>query len=99
MALGMRRQERQREGFIAACGLPKSPGHSLCTVHGSKSPAGGEPLRPIGRNLGAPDFAEAIGRPGAPPRGFFRMLFDGYFEGPKSQRAISRRCPNSRSLC
>jgi hypothetical protein len=41
MALGKRRREQQLEAFVAASGLPNSPGHPLCSDLNRMLVAGG----------------------------------------------------------
>jgi len=96
MALGQRRRERQMEAFVEASDLPRSPGHPFYTALNRLLAENG--FDSLVENLCAAYYAETMGRPGAPPGVFFRMLFVGYFEGLKSHRSISWRCADSRSL-
>jgi transposase len=95
MALGRRRDERQ-EQWVAASDLPTSPGHPFYVKLNSL-------LDEVGfdeyvEQLCQPYYAEKPGRPSIRPGVYFRMLFIGYLEGLSSQRAIARRCSDSRSL-
>jgi transposase len=43
-------------------------------------------------------FAETLGRPSIPPGTYMRMIFVGFFEGLRSERAIAWKCADSLSL-
>lgn len=95
MALGKWTNEKQKDLFIAATDMPRSPGHPFYVALNrllaeAKFDAYVE-------GLCEPLYREG-GRPGVPPGVFFRMLFVGYFEGIDSQRGIAWRCSDSMSL-
>ncbi len=96
MALGRRKNERQREIWVATDELPRSVGHVFY-----------QKLNKLLRetdfdaqveSLCKPYYHDAMGRPGIPPGVYFRMLLVGYFEGIGSQRGIAWRCADSLSL-
>ena len=96
MALGKRRQQKQKDLFIPATAMRRSPGHPFY-----------ERLNKLLREadfdatleaLCAPHYSKRRGRPSIPPGVYFRMLLVGYFEGIDSQRGIAWRCADSRSL-
>jgi transposase len=95
MALGRRKEERQREFWVATQDLAQTPRHVFY-----------EQLNGL---LAEADFDRRVedlceeyyangGRPSIPPGVFFRMIFIGYFENISSQRGIAWRCDESRSL-
>jgi len=95
MALGKWTNEKQKDLFIAAADMPRSPGHPFYVALNkllveAKFDAYVE-------KLCEPLYREG-GRPSVPPGVFFRMLFVGYFEGIDSQRGIAWRCSDSMSL-
>ena len=95
MALG-RRGEKQREMWVAAPELPRSPGHRFYEkLNGLLAEA--EFDRRI-EELCAPFYDEEAGRPGIAPGVYFRMLLIGYFEGLSAQRAIAWKCSDSLSV-
>ncbi len=95
MSLGKWTSKKQRDLFIAAGDLPRSPGHPFYVA-----------LSELLAEAKFDDYVEGLceplyregGRPGVPPGVFFRMLFVGYFEGIDSQRGIAWRCSDSMSL-
>lgn len=95
MALGKWTNEKQKDLFIAAPDMPRSPGHPFYVA-----------LNKLLVEAKFDAYVEALceplyregGRPGVPPGVFFRMLFVGYFEGIDSQRGIAWRCSDSMSL-
>jgi transposase len=95
MALGKWTNERQKDLFIAAADMPRSPGHPFYVAL-NKLLAEAK-FDAYVEGLCEPVYREG-GRPGVPPGVFFRMLFVGYFEGIDSQRGIAWRCSDSMSL-
>lgn len=96
MAMGRREEERQRDLFVMAANMPKSPGHAFY-------PKLNELLAKAGfdrfvERLCEPFYAAVRDRPSIPPGVYFRMLVVGYFEGIGSQRGIAWRCSDSLSL-
>ena len=95
MARGKWTSEKQKDLFVAASDMPRSPGHPFYVALNkllaeAKFDAYVEELcEPLHRDGG---------RLGIPPGVFFRMLFVGYFEGIDSQRGIVWRCSDSMSL-
>ena len=95
MALGKWSSKRQRDMFIVAADLPRSPGHPFYVA-----------LNKLLEEAKFDTYVEELcgplyrqgGRPSVPPGVFFRMLFVGYFEGIDSQRGIAWRCSDSMSL-
>ena len=96
MGMGRRKEERQQELWIATRSLPQTPHHVFY-----------EKLNRLLADAGFDDFAETVcepfyaqnaGRESIPPGVYFRMLFVGYFEEIDSQRGISWRCADSRSI-
>jgi transposase len=95
MALGKWTSEKQKDLFIAAVDMPRSPGHPFYVAL-NKLLAEAK-FDAYVEGLCEPLYREG-GRPGVPPGVFFRMLFVGYFEGIDSQRGIAWRCSDSMSL-
>jgi transposase len=95
MALGKWTNEKQKDLFIAATDMPRSPGHPFYVAL-NKLLAEAK-FDAYVEGLCEPLYREG-GRPGVPPGVFFRMLFVGYFEGIDSQRGIAWRCSDSMSL-
>lgn len=96
MAMGKRDTEEQRDLFVMADKLPRSPGHVFYDKLNAVLRAGG-----FDRHVEAlcePYYAKGKGRPSVPPGVYFRMLLVGYFEGINSQRGIAWRCSDSLSL-
>lgn len=95
MAMGRRKNERQREMWIAAREMPQSPGHVFYEKLNGL-------LSENGFDVWVEDLCLAYdaeqGRPSTPPGVYFRMLMIGYFEGLGSQRGIAWRCADSLSL-
>ena len=96
MALGKWTNEKQKDLFIAATDMPRSPGHPFYVALNkllveAKFDAYVE-------GLCEPHYREG-GRPGVPSGVFFRMLFVGYFEGIDSQRGIAWRCSATACRC
>jgi transposase len=96
MALGKRQDEKQKDLFVAAMSIPKSPGHPFYKRLNELLKAAG--FDEWTEKLCAPFYADGVGRPGIAPGVYFRMLLVGYFEGIDSQRGIAWRCADSRSL-
>ena len=96
MALGKRQDEKQKELFVAAGSVPRSPGHPFYKRVNELLRAAG--FDEWAEKLCAPFYADGVGRPGIAPGVYFRMLLVGYFEGIDSQRGIAWRCADSRSL-
>jgi transposase len=95
MALG-RREVTQREMFVAAKDLPRSPGHVFYTkLNGLLAEADFD--RRV-EALCELYYADDRGRPGIAPGVYFRMLFVGFFEGLGAQRAIAWKCSDSLSV-
>jgi transposase len=95
MALGKRKNEQQGL-WIATTELPKSPGHPFFQKLNHVL-AEAQFDRWIEKRC-EPYYAAKLGRPSIPPGVYFRMILVGYFEGIASQRGISWRCSDSRSL-
>ena len=95
MALG-RRGGKQREMWVAAAELPRSPGHRFYEKL-NELLAEADFDRRI-EELCAPFYADEMGRPGIAPGVYFRMLLIGYFEGLGAQRAIAWKCADSLSV-
>lgn len=95
MALGKWTSEKQKDLFVAASDMPRSPGHPFYVAL-NKLLAEAK-FDAYVEELCEPLYREG-GRPGCPPGVFFRMLFVGYFEGIDSQRGIAWRCSDSMSL-
>lgn len=96
MAMGKREAEQQRDLFVLADKLPRSPGHVFYDKLNGLLREGG-----FDRHVEAlcePYYAKGKGRPSVPPGVYFRMLLVGYFEGINSQRGIAWRCSDSLSL-
>ena len=94
MAIGKRRQE-QVELFVPTTSLNQGPGHPFYSkLNEVLAEAGFDAFL---QKLCAPFHREG-GRPGIPPRVYFRMVLIGYFEGIDSQRGIAWRCADSLSL-
>ena len=96
MAMGKPRRNRQIDMWVAATELPRAASHPFYAQ-----------LNRLLREHGFDDFAEAqcasfyvetIGRPGAPPGIYFRLLLIGYFEGVDSERGIAWRAADSLAL-
>ena len=95
MAMG-RRRSRQRELWIGAADLVKSPGHPF--------------YEKLNRLLEGAEFdafiedrcrqfyAESMGRPSLVPGVYFRLMLIGYFEGLDSERGIAWRVADSLAL-
>jgi len=95
MALGKWASEKQKDLFIPATDMPRSPGHPFYVAL-NKLLAEAK-FDTYVEDLCEPLYREG-GRPSVPPGVFFRMLFVGYFEGIDSQRGIAWRCSDSMSL-
>jgi len=95
MALGKWANEKQKDLFIAATDMPRSPGHPFYVALNKL-------LAEARFDAYVEDLCEPLyregGRPSVPPGVFVRMLFVGYFEGIDSQRGIAWRCSDSMSL-
>jgi transposase len=96
MAMGKRKTQRQQELWVATTDIPEVPGHpfyrklnQLLAEHG---------FDPFVEGLCQKFYHEEIGRPSVPPGVYFRMLLIGYFEGIDSERGITWRCDDSRTL-
>jgi transposase len=97
MGMRRRKESRDQELWIATDKLAQAPGHvfyrklnQLLAEHGFDR---------FAVDLCLPFYEPTgSGRPSIPPGVYFRMLFVGYFEGLDSQRGISWRCADSRSL-
>lgn len=86
---------QQREMFIPVAELARSPSRTFYPrLHQLLAEAG---VDEFVEGLCAPHYKEG-GRPSIPPGIYFRMLFIGCFEGSDSQRGITWRCADSRSL-
>jgi len=94
MALG-RREDKQREMFVATPAMPRGPGHPFYAKLNAVLSRSG--FDAFAEELCAPYYAEG-GRPGIPPGVYFRMVLVGYFEGLDSQRGIAWRCADSLAL-
>jgi hypothetical protein len=87
MALGERSPERQLEALVVASDLPNSPGHPFCTAINRLLAENG--FDQLNEKLCAASYAETMGRPGAPPGVFFRVLSVGSIEVLMSHRSFS----------
>lgn len=97
MSMG-RRKRRQETLFVATANLARSAGHPFYRKL-NELLAEAEFDRWIeGRCEPYYEAADQPGRVSIPPGTFFRMLLVGYFEGIDSQRGITWRCGDSRSL-
>src|SRR3569623_454770 len=96
MALGQRKTEQQRELFVPADQLPRSPGHVFYRKLNELLAEAGFDVWLEDQCL--PYYADGAGREGIPPGTYFRMLLVGYFEGIGSQRGIAWRCSDSLSI-
>jgi len=95
MAMG-RRRSRQRDLWIAASDLARSPGHPfyarlnrLLLKHGFDRFVEERCQR---------FYAASVGRPSVAPGVYFRLLMVGYFEGIDSERGIAWRVADSIAL-
>lgn len=93
--MSSRNNPTERDLFVAATELPRSPGHpfyqklnKLFAKHKFDA---------FLEEHCAPYYSEG-GRPSIPPGVYFRMLFAGYFEGIGSEREICWRIADSLSL-
>jgi transposase len=96
MTMGKRDREEQRDLFVMADKLPRSPGHVFYDKLNGLLREGGFDRHV--ESLCEPHYAKGKGRPSVPPGVYFRMLVVGYFEGINSQRGIAWRCSDSLSL-
>jgi transposase len=96
MAMGKRETEEQRELFVMADKLPRSPGHVFYDKLNRVLREGGFDAHV--EAICEPYYVRGKGRPSVPPGVYFRMLLVGYFEGINSQRGIAWRCSDSLSL-
>jgi len=96
MAMGKRDSEEQRELFVMADKLPRSPGHVFYDKLNRVLREGGFDAHI--ETICEPFYVQGKGRPSVPPGVYFRMLLVGYFEGINSQRGIAWRCSDSLSL-
>lgn len=95
MGMGRRREDRQREFWVATDALAAVPRHIFY-----------DKLNRLLDDAGFDAFVEELcepfysnlGRDSIPPGRYFRMLFVGYFEAIDSQRGIAWRCADSLSL-
>jgi transposase len=95
MALGKRRESRQRELWISVSDMARTPRHVFY-----------EKLNRLLAKFEFDTWVEKLcqrfyaeeGRRSIPPGIYFRMLLVGYFEGIESQRGIAWRCADSLSL-
>jgi transposase len=96
MGMGRRPEYQQADLWVAAIGLPQSPGHAFYEkLNAVLAEAGFDPHV---EDLCRPFYADGVGRDSIPPGVYFRMLLVGYFEALDSQRAIAWRCSDSLSL-
>ena len=95
MGLGRRRKEQQQTFWVASEKLGSGPRNAfydrlnqllLEIDFDQKLEAAAAP------------FYQSTGRKGLPPGVYFRMIFIGYFEDIGSQRGVTWRCEDSRSL-
>ncbi len=98
MAMGRRRQERQKALFIATDVLATSAGHPFYRKLNELLAEAGFDHWIEGRCERYYATEEKRGQPSIPPGVYFRMLLVGYFEGIDSQRGIAWRCADSLSL-
>jgi len=89
MALGKRQDEKQKDLFVAAISIPKSPGHPFYKRLNELLKVAG--FDEWTEKLCAPFYADGVGRRGIAPGVYFRMLLVGYFDGIDSQRGIAWR--------
>jgi transposase len=97
MAMG-KRKDRQKDLFISAEDLPRSPGHPFYRKLNELLAEAGFDRWIEGRCEPYYEQEEKRGRPSIPPGVYFRMLLAGYFEGIDSQRSIAWKCSDSLSL-
>jgi len=96
MSMGERPTERQPELFVPSGDLARSPGHPFYD-HLNKLLVQNHFDRFV-EDRCREFYASNKGRPSMPPGVYFRFLMVGYFEGISSERAITWRCADSRSL-
>jgi len=96
MAMGRRRKRRQRQMFIEARSLARSPGHPFYEKLTAVLDEQG--FDPFVEEKCAEFYAEKMGRPSLPPAVYFRLLLIGYFEGIDSERGIAWRVADSMTL-
>src|SRR5438477_1509995 len=96
MAMGKRKRDRQPAMWVTTADLPTAASHPFYRR-----------LNQLLREHGFDDFAEAqygnfyaetMGRPGLPPRIYFRLLLIGYFDGIDAERGIAWRAADSLAL-
>ncbi len=95
MAMGTR-QDEQSSLWVAACELPKSPGHPFYARLAAILDA--HNFDRFVEDLCGRFYAPVMGRPSLPPGRYFRLLLVGYFEGIDSERGIAWRATDSLAL-
>lgn len=97
MSLGRKSDRVTTEDlFISYSDLPLGPSHPFYTRLDKILRK--HDFDPFCEDLCASCYAEVMGRPSISPGVYFRMLMIGYFEGIKSERGISWRVADSKSL-
>jgi transposase len=97
MSLGKKRDRRETESLFVACTeVAKSPGHPFYAR--LEKILDKHDFDTFCEELCAPYYAEVMGRPSIPPGIYFRMLMVGYFEGIDSERGITWKIADSKSL-
>ena len=97
MAMGRRKNRTRTPGlWIAANELPRTGGHPFYLRLNQVLDA--HAFDEFVEALGAPFYAETVGRPSLTPGTYFRLLLSGYFEGIDSERGIAWRPADSLAL-
>jgi transposase len=96
MAMGKRRRGRQRDLWVEAQELAKSPGHPFYQRLGQILEENS--FDRFAEEQCQKFYAETKGRPSLAPGVYFRVLLIGYFEGIDSERGIAWRLADSLTL-
>src|SRR6266536_917554 len=95
MAMG-KRKKRQESLWVAAAGLPTSPGHTFYQKLNAILDAAG--FDAFVENVCRPFYAPVMGRPNLSPGRYFRLFMLGYFEGLDSERGMAWRASDSLAI-
>lgn len=96
MSMGRRNRARQEELWIPAASMSKGRSHPFYSKLNAVLEEHG--FDEFVESNCAKFYAEVMGRPSVAPGVYFRMLLIGYFEGIDSERGISWRAEDSKSL-
>lgn len=96
MAMGKRRKRKQKQLWVEADSIARSPGHPFYDRLSEILEESG--FDDFVEELCAPLYTERVGRPSWPPGVYFRILLIGYFEGISSERGIAWRVADSVTL-